>query len=73
MVTQAYLTSRPPAPSGLQVFFDQRVMPVAIDAAAGLDRGAAVLAERARGTPLRACLLAGLVGFAAGIALRRQA
>ena len=73
MVTQAYMTSRPPAPSGLQVFFDQRVMPVAIDAAAGLDRGAAALAERTRETPLRACLVAGLVGFATAVALRRQA
>ncbi len=73
MVTQAYMTSRPSAPSMLQLFFDQRVIPVAIDAAAGLDRGAAVLADRARKAPLRACLLAGLMGFATGVVLRRQA
>lgn len=65
MVSPSYLLDKPPGPSRLKTWVDQRAIPAAIDAAAS---GEFVL-ERAAAATRRAPLLALGVAFLAGTAL----
>jgi hypothetical protein len=61
MVSSNYLLRKPTPPSDLKRFFDQRIMPVAIDGAACLDIGLAKTVEHVRRNPAVA------LGLAAGM------
>jgi hypothetical protein len=52
MVTSTYLLRRPAPPRRWKRFFDQRVMPITIDAAAFLDMGAVRASEQVRRNPV---------------------
>lgn len=59
MVSQAYMTEKPAGPSPVKVFFDQKVMPVAINAAGdfeGVLERVAIGARRAPVASLAAAL-----------------
>jgi hypothetical protein len=51
MVGSSYLHRKPNPPSGLKLFFDQRIMPMAIDGAASLEVGVASAGEHLRRNP----------------------
>lgn len=62
MVSQSYVLEKPPPPSAAKVFFDQRVMPVAIDAAGAVEARVERLAGHARRQPIVAVSVAIGVG-----------
>jgi hypothetical protein len=62
MVSSSYLHRSPSPPSDLKRFFDQRIMPAAIDGAACLDMGLARTAEHMRRNPAMALAVAAGVG-----------
>jgi len=51
MVSSAYLVRKPAAPSELKRFFDQRIIPAAIDGAGCLDMGIANVTRQFRHNP----------------------
>jgi hypothetical protein len=51
MVSSAYLVRKPASPSELKRFFDQRIIPAAIDGAGCLDMGIAKVASEFRRRP----------------------
>jgi hypothetical protein len=58
MVSSSYLVRKPAPPSDLKRFFDQRIMPAAIDGAARLDMGLVKISEQMRRNPAMALGLA---------------
>jgi hypothetical protein len=72
MVSTTYLERKPAGPSPLKRFFDQRVMPVAIDAAACLDIGVANAGRQMRRTPMLGLALLLGIGVLVGAATRRR-
>ena len=67
MVDKSYLLAKPPAPSGLKVFLDQRALPVAIDAAGSVELGLDRTKIAVRENPAMAMVLA--LGFGWVLAL----
>jgi hypothetical protein len=63
MVSSSYLNRKPAPPSELKRFFDQRVMPMAIDGAASLEIGVASAGRRLRRSPAMS------LGLALGMAV----
>jgi hypothetical protein len=51
MISSSYLRPKAAAPPGLKQFFDQRIMPAAIDGAACLDLGIAGAGRQLRRNP----------------------
>ena len=51
MVGSSYLRRKPAPPSALKLFFDQRIMPMAIDGAASVEMGAASAGRHLRRNP----------------------
>ena len=51
MVSSAYLVRKPASPSELKRFFDQRIIPAAIDGAGCLDMGIAKVTHAFRRNP----------------------
>jgi hypothetical protein len=70
MVSSSYLLHKPAAPSGLKLFFDQRILPVTIDGAACLDMGIVGAARQLRRNPVLGVGLALGVGAFLVIAFR---
>ncbi len=70
MVSSLYLHRAAAPPSDLKRFFDQRIMPVAIDGAACVDIGLAKVVEHMRRNPAMAIGL--LVGAGVLVAARLQ-
>ena len=66
MVDVSYLIDKPPPPSGLHSFFNQRVIPAAIDAAGTVESAVYELGEQARAQPVTSLLAAGALGLVAG-------
>jgi hypothetical protein len=67
MVSSSYLVGKPSPPSGLKRFFDQRIIPAAIDGAAYLDVSIANAAHRLRRNPK---IGLGLLGMGILLAVR---
>ncbi len=63
MVTVAYMTKRPAAPSTLKRLFDQQVIPAGINAAGRVEVALARASERARRKPFTAVLAAMACGY----------
>lgn len=62
-VPQEYMDARvPPKPSAAKVFFDQQILPVAIDIAGGTEVGLARLSDRAGRAPISALMASLLAG-----------
>jgi hypothetical protein len=61
MINSSYLHRKPAPPSDLKRFFDQRIMPAAIDGAACLDMGLVKTGEQMRRNPAMA------LGLSAGM------
>jgi hypothetical protein len=72
MVATTYLERKPAGPSPLQRFFDQSIMPVAIDAAACLDIGAVKAGQQLRRNPMLGIGLLLGIGYLVGAASRRR-
>jgi hypothetical protein len=66
MVSSAYLVRKPAPPSALKQFFDQRMMPAAIDGAACLDMGITKVTREFRRDPKIALGLALALALALG-------
>ena len=63
MVTSNYIEGKSSLSSGPKRFFDQQVLPVAIDAAGSVESVVESLAERVRGRPM------GTLGLALGLGI----
>ncbi len=62
MVSRAYLLHKPPRPSALTLFVNQRIMPLLIDSAASVEalvESAAVRTRQRPGMPLAVAFCAG--------------
>jgi hypothetical protein len=70
MVSSSYLLRKPAAPSGLKQFFDQRILPAAIDGAACLDVGIASAGRELRRNPVLSLGLALGAGAFIAVAFR---
>jgi hypothetical protein len=70
MVNSSYFNRKPPAPSALKRFFDQRVVPMAIDGAACLDIGFANAGRQVRRNPMLGVGVAVGVGILVAAALQ---
>ena len=72
MVSSSYLLRKPAAPSGFKQFFDQRILPAAIDGAACLDMGIAGAGRQLRRNPVLGLGLALAAGAFFAIAFRSR-
>jgi hypothetical protein len=71
MVGASYLVDKPAGPSAPRRFFNQRILPPAIDAAAKVEAVAERAAQGARRSPLAALGIAFGIGFLASTLPRR--
>jgi hypothetical protein len=72
MVKLDYLLDQPPTPDAIKTLIDQRVIPKAIDAAAGVERFLETAARATRARPARAVALAIACGALANRLLRSR-
>jgi hypothetical protein len=72
MVSSSYLDRKPAPPSGLKRFFDQRVIPMAIDGAAGLEIGVASAGRHLRRNPAMSLGLALGMGILLALVVRQR-
>jgi hypothetical protein len=72
MISSSYLHRKPAPPSDLKRFFDQRIMPAAIDGAACLDMGLVKTGEQMRRNPAIALGLTAAMGVLLAAWLRPQ-
>lgn len=73
MVSSNYIAGKSSAPSASKRFFDQQVLPVAIDAAGSVESVVESLAERIRGRPVGALWLALGLGVVLAVLAPRSA
>lgn len=63
MVDRSYMLDQPPGPGRAKVAFDQRVVPMAIDAAGWVEGGLERVLAAVRRTPYTGLLIAAGLGF----------
>ena len=63
MVDRRYLLDQPPPPAGLAAVFNQKVLPVLVNAAGGVEGGLEKVASTVRRAPNTSLLIAVGVGF----------
>ncbi len=63
MVSKTYMLDRPPRPSPLKEYFDQQVIPAALNAVAPVEAALYRVSERARARPGAALLGALVLGY----------
>jgi hypothetical protein len=72
MTRPGYLVDKPAAPSAAARYFNQRVLPVAIDSLGGIEAGLEAVAQRTRRQPGTALAIACGLGFLATVLARRR-
>jgi hypothetical protein len=72
MVDRSYLLDKPAPPTPARRWFDQRAMPVAIDAAGSMERALEDVAQATRRQPASVLAIAAAVGFLAATLLPRS-
>jgi hypothetical protein len=70
MVSSSYLNRKPAPPSELKRFFDQKIMPMAIDGAASLEVGVASAGRHLRRNPAMSLALALGMGILLAFVIR---
>jgi len=66
MVQPGYLLKKPPPPSAMRIFLDQRITPSLINAAGGVEMLVQRIARTTRESPAQALTLSLVVGFLLG-------